>query len=545
MVFILTAILLWANQSFTQENKNPAYSVPSLEHQSSFVTKAEQNSQPSSEDNQINAEDNKKNRSGSTSYSNAFMPPPGNDICAAGLNPPYVLSPNAGCLSGSLNGTPPMPAATIEAGETFGCMTGPPTRSVWYSFIATQANMWVSTKQTGTPGPNTVCALNFGIRIYRYSGTCPPAGGGGCKAYTFYSANQIHNVLNLTTLTPGTTYLVQIACDPLCSDFNFCIKLGTPTTCTTCGNSCGPICTFAQPSPPTVPQVVTTCPGYPLSPPVNQFDIQTNCYTFTAPNDTVNMQQVVYAYCSPGNTFSFTYNLYTSGCGFIQGGNVFANNMITGLTVGQTYQICYTLQAACSWDSLIYPYLYTTSTTLPVDLVSFEALAYKEKVQLYWTTASEENCKEYIIERTLNSRDFTEVARVQGAGNSVSLLNYESVDNSPVEGNNYYRLKQIDFNGEFTYTKLVAVKFSTSAADLYIVPNPALDKAFIKFNAAGNYVTFLKVMDMKGKIIFHKQFISDEGLNEYSLNMAEMARGIYSVQLIVEDQNLVSKLVKE
>lgn len=544
----LNAFLLLTIPAYSQ-NDGTNYSVPALQPQSSFATEIQEN-EIISEGIEVIPYDGFADpfageEKGAIGGNNEpqLMPPPGNDNCAAGLNPPYVLSPNVGCLSGSLNGNNPGPAATVEVGETFGCLTGPPTRSVWYSFIATQAAMWVATKQTSTP---FVCSNNYGVRVYRYAGTCPPpAGAVGCKIYTMYSANQIYNVLNMASLIPGTTYLVQVVCNPICGYYDFCIKLGTPTTCTTCGNTCGPICAFAQPIPPTPTQVVAICPGYPMSPPVNQGDIQTNCYSFTAPNDTVNMQQIVFAYCSPGNTISFTYSLYTNACGLIQSGNVFANNMITGLTVGLTYQICYTLQAACSWDSLIYPYLYTTSSALPVELVTFDAMAVKNKVQLLWTTASEINSKEFVIEKTFDGRDFTEVNRIRAAGNSTGLLNYKAEDTNPSIGNNYYRLKQIDFDGSFAYSKIVGALFSMSESDIYFVPNPANDETHIKFKESDNTPAQIKITDMKGRIIFDKQFITQEGTNIIPVSMNEFPNGIYTVQLITANQSLTGKLVKE
>jgi len=534
---LLAVVFLFATTSaFSQED----YSVPALEHQHSIVLKAESSLHSFPEHLKKNESHSSPD---STSSESRWLPPPGNDNCSDGLNPPYVLSPNVGCTSGSLQPGGPPTAATIEAGETFGCNAGPPVKSVWYSFTATQANMWISVKQTSTP---FVCSFNFGIRVYRYSGVCPPPSGNevGCKTYTNYSADQIYNILNLTGLTAGTTYVVQVVQNPVCGFYDFCIALGTPTTCTTCSNPCGPVCQFAQATPPTPTQVITTCPGYRLSPPLNEFDVSTMCYTFTAINDTLNMQMIVYSYCSP-NTFSFTYDLYSAACGLIQSGNVFANNMLTGLTVGANYRICYSVQAACTWDSLVYPYLYTTASALPIVLISFEAVAADDGVELFWATASETNCAEYVVERTVDAMEFQEVSHVRGAGNSTSVLNYNTRDNAPLETNNYYRLKQIDYDGSFTYSRLIAARFWNSSSNLFIIPNPALNQALVKFTATGNYSTILKLTDMRGNVILNTKFNSQNGLNVYPVNLSELPKGIYTVQVISDEQSTTAKLVKE
>ncbi|MEO5571418.1 MAG: T9SS type A sorting domain-containing protein [Bacteroidia bacterium] len=467
---------------------------------------------------------------------NAVLAAPPNDNCSTALLAANTLTPGGNYKCGTVN------QGTTEAGENLSCFSPAATETVWYSFTADQSTMWINIKPNGS----FICSSSFGMAVYN-AGGCPVSGPIACLNYFTATGSNYNSKLSLTGLTVGNVYMIQLALNPGCLNTTkpYCIKIGHPTTCTTCANVCGPMCVYAGPTPPTTLQITSTCPSYPLSPPMNQNDFNTSCYSFTAANDSVYLQQIVYSSCNP-NTYSFTYNLYTAGCASIQSGNVFANNLITGLTVGVTYKICYTFQSACSFDSVVWPYAYTTSTVLPVELVSWGAMPFSEKVKLYWTTASEENSKEYIIEKTYNAKDFTEVAHVKAAGKSTSLLNYKGFDNSPREGNNFYRLKQIDFNGQFTYTKLVAVKFSRLAgAGMTIIPNPTSDKTIVKFNASGKFVAVLKVSDMQGITCFIKNIISEEGVNEYTLNMNELAKGVYSVQLILDDLNEVSKLVKE
>jgi len=475
-----------------------------------------------------------------------LLPGPVNDACSTALLAANSLTPGSNYKCSTLaNGT-------VEVGEDVSCFVPAPVATVWHSFIADQSTMWIAVKPS-----NALCGSaggavpsSFGLAVYK-SSTCLPTSPVACLNYyaaNTSAANWSHfSKLNLTGLIPGQTYMIQIAIYASCAGATwkpYCIKIGHPATCTTCATNCGPMCVWSGPNPPLVTDITSTCPSYGWAPPMNLGDAQTNCFSFTATNDTVFLQQIVYSSCSP-NTLTFTYNLYNAGCGLIQSGNVFVNNQITGLIVGTTYKICYTLTAACSWDSVFWPYAYTTSTTLPVEMVSFGAMPYKDQVKIYWATASEQNSQEFIIEKTRNGIDFTEVAHVKAAGNSTQLINYKAFDNSPRAGNNYYRIKQVDYNGEFTYTKLVAAKFSVTPADLNIVPNPAKDKSLIIFNTAGNYTAEIKVNNMEGKNILSRQFFTEEGLNEYSLDMSEFSKGIYTIQIIVDDQNMISKLVKD
>jgi Secretion system C-terminal sorting domain len=480
-----------------------------------------------------------KTISNSSEDENFFMPAPANDACATATAAANVLTPGGNYKCGTTQG------GSIEAGEYTGCFVPAPVSTVWYSFIANQPTMWVCIKPNGA-AICTGAASSFGVAVYQ-TNTCFPNAPAGCLNYFSATATNVFSKLNLVGLSPGSQYFVQVATYASCAGNTwkpFCIKIGNPATCTTCATNCGPMCIWAGPNPPLPADITSTCPAYGWAPPMNLGDAQTNCFSFTAANDTVWLQQIVYSYCSP-NTLSFTYDLYDGVCGLIQSGNVFVNNQITGLSVGTVYKICYTLTAACSWDSVFWPYAYTTSTVLPVELVSFGAMPYKDKIKIYWATASEENAKEFIVERTHNAIDFTEVAHTNASGNSTSMLNYKAYDDHPQQGANYYRLKQVDFNGKFTYTKLVSAKFYSSIVDLIIIPNPAKDKATIRFNATGNYSALLRITGMQGKTILNRQFISEEGINEYSLNMNELVTGIYSVQLIVDDQNMISKIVKE
>jgi hypothetical protein len=471
-----------------------------------------------------------------------FSPPPANDDCAAGLGATYTLFPGAACTNGSLNGAGGSPAATVQAGETFGCMAGPPVRSVWYNFTATSANMWVSIESTGA----LVCNQNFGLRVYNYSGVCPPASASevGCKAYTTYSAQNVFNLLNLSGLVVGNTYLIQVGQNPACGRYPFCIRIGVPTTCTSCGNLCGPMCQFAGPAAPTPVQITSSCTGYPLSPPMNQNDIQTNCFSFTAPNDSISLQMIVQSYCGGGMYF-FNYTLYNTSCGVIQTGSIFTNNGVIGLTPGTNYRICYSFQTACSTVGQIYPYVYTTSTVLPVELLYFDAYSANDEIELFWSTASEINSDEFIVERTRDGKEFEEVTRIKAAGNSITTLNYKAIDRNPYAGLSYYRLRQVDFDGKTYDSKLVVAKHISSVTDVQLFPNPSKENAFVKLVSEFATSGTLQVINSLGALVYDEPVSVQSGINFIPVSLSELPAGIYSVHLMLGGQRTALKLIRE
>jgi hypothetical protein len=112
---------------------------------------------------------------------------------------------------------------------------------------------------------------------------------------------------------------------------------------------------------------------------------------------------------------------------------------------------------------------YTVSWTggaLPVKLVFFEAVLNPEnKVNINWSTASEVNSAYFEIERSSDAIDFTGIDSTPAAGNSEETINYSAIDDNPLPGISYYRLKQVDLDGSFTYSEIVSVFISGVTSD--------------------------------------------------------------------------------
>jgi hypothetical protein len=99
-------------------------------------------------------------------------------------------------------------------------------------------------------------------------------------------------------------------------------------------------------------------------------------------------------------------------------------------------------------------------TPLPISLLDFNAYPVLEQVEIVWTTATEINNDYFTIERSKDGISFEELMKVQGAGNSNQILNYKELDSNPFEGTSFYRLKQTDFDGIYTYSDIRVVNFN-------------------------------------------------------------------------------------
>jgi hypothetical protein len=281
---------------------------------------------------------------------------------------------------------------------------------------------------------------------------------------------------------------------------------------------------------------------------MNNSDSRTMCFTFTATNTTMNLQMVLQGYGCPigGNVYSASYTLQTSACGGIIASGTLSAGFppMGGLIVGTNYTLCYTWQAACSQD-LNWPYVYASST-LPIELVSFQARANRNDIDVTWTTSSEVNTSEFVIERTLDGQHFTEIKRIKAAGNSTSILNYKVTDFKPFVGNNYYRLKEIDYDGSVTSGELVVARFAKDFSTLSIIPNPAQTEIGVNFLSSKDIAINISIVDARGAIIMTSRVnAANDGFNNVPLNISALPPGIYSLLLSDEAENLNTRFVKQ
>lgn len=190
------------------------------------------------------------------------------------------------------------------------------------------------------------------------------------------------------------------------------------------------------------------------------------------------------------------------------------------------------------------------TNSLPVKLITLVASAKNNNVLVSWTTASEENNKGFEVESSIDGQNFKFIDFVKGAINSNSITNYSLVDPNAFVNNGsqvmYYRLKQLDLDGKFIYSKIVSVANNDKVEDvLEVFPNPFIDQFNIVINAkeAGNVT--VETVTLQGKVLVSKTYSTVMGLN--TLNMADAASlntGIYLVKINVNGQTFVHKLVK-
>jgi PKD-like domain/Metallo-peptidase family M12/Secretion system C-terminal sorting domain len=166
--------------------------------------------------------------------------------------------------------------------------------------------------------------------------------------------------------------------------------------------------------------------------------------------------------------------------------------------------------------------LFINMSPLPVELLSFAANRFNNNVHLDWTTASEIDNDFFTLEKSADGLTFEFLAEIDGAGNSASLLNYAFIDENPFKGVSYYRLKQTDFNGDYSYSNIVSVYFE-GENKFVIYPNPA--SSTLTISCENNSPNKIIIYDSSGRIVMMKENISDL----YQLDISILPAGYYTI----------------
>ncbi|OFX40005.1 MAG: hypothetical protein A2X08_02810 [Bacteroidetes bacterium GWA2_32_17] len=167
------------------------------------------------------------------------------------------------------------------------------------------------------------------------------------------------------------------------------------------------------------------------------------------------------------------------------------------------------------------------SSPLPIELLYYTAILNPEKKVLnQWATASEINNDYFVVERTIDGIKYEFVGKVNGAGNSNSTLYYSATDPDPYHGVSYYRLKQVDFDGSYTYSQLVPVNLENLEI-IIIYPNPASDYFDYLVGSSQADIVTITVINTLGQTVIKTEENIDKGITKKRLNVSSLANGTY------------------
>jgi hypothetical protein len=227
-------------------------------------------------------------------------------------------------------------------------------------------------------------------------------------------------------------------------------------------------------------------------------------------------------------------NFYTINCDpFVVGS---PNTCGTGLVFGP----------AVTTTDPTFGVIFIGSTTLPVQLVKFIATKQDDgSIKLDWATSQEQNSGYFDVERSGDQTAWTKIGSVKAKGYSSTTTDYSFTDRLALDGNGYYRLKMVDLDGKFKYSKTVSVTDNNNKQALVIYSNPFSDQIRLKVNVSRAQNLTMVVSDMVGKTYVNQTYHAQSGDNFVNLQSSINSSGMYVLRIHGDTFDQTIKLEKQ
>ncbi len=165
---------------------------------------------------------------------------------------------------------------------------------------------------------------------------------------------------------------------------------------------------------------------------------------------------------------------------------------------------------------------------LPISLLTFNATPQSQTVTLNWSTASETNNAYFLLERSANGAVFTELATIPGAGNSAERRDYSYTDRAPLPGTNYYRLRQVDFDGGYTFSPVRTVAFGGLAA-VQVSPVPTDGRVQVSLTQGSGEALTWALFDQSGRQV--RLGTTEAETRQFDVDLTDLPAGWYALRL--------------
>jgi len=176
---------------------------------------------------------------------------------------------------------------------------------------------------------------------------------------------------------------------------------------------------------------------------------------------------------------------------------------------------------------------YDVISVLPVELMSFSGESLGEANRLEWSTSSEINAESYIVQRSVDGTQYENIASLSAAGTTTERQDYSYIDETPRRGINYYRLKQIDVDGEKDYSEVIAVskelikEFAISS----VYPNPTNGELTIELYTENESSLSIQITDIAGNPVLNEELTPRKGVSKIQVDVSNIAAGMYNISL--------------
>jgi Secretion system C-terminal sorting domain len=262
--------------------------------------------------------------------------------------------------------------------------------------------------------------------------------------------------------------------------------------------------------------------------------------------NTAQFNNAVYIYppapIAPGNVMAMEY-FFDTDPGFGNGTPVTftsspdLNNFLFSADISALATGTHTLFIRSKQNpwSLVAANEFLKSSILPVTLLSFSGSLSGNDVLLKWITSSEQNSSHFIVERSVDGISYAAIGNVTAAGNSTVQQQYNYTDANITTAIIYYRLKQVDIDGQYKYSPVIRIRL-VGGPDVVIAPNPVTSQLQLNGVKTG---TAILIVDAAGRQVYKGQW------NGTAIPVSQWAKGVYTLQVQAEGVLLNRKFIKQ
>jgi hypothetical protein len=248
-----------------------------------------------------------------------------------------------------------------------------------------------------------------------------------------------------------------------------------------------------------------------------------NDISFGIGMETINLSSAVPF--TNGQTYTFSFE--------VSSGNFDLNRNSTGVNVYAGGTLFDASGNAITLDDLLFT-VTTDALVLPVELTKFNAFQKDRNVELQWETASEYDNEGFEIERSTDGKEWENIGFVSGYGTTYTTQRYHFTDENPANGTNFYRLKQLDFDGRSEYSSVENVIFENNNGidNIQIFPNPVSAGNSVNLNSSAELLEVITLIDPMGRVVFERS-------NLYAGEMIKLPNNLPSCiySLVIKNEN--------
>lgn len=413
---------------------------------------------------------------------------------------------------------------------------------------------------TNSAPANTATNVNAPKTMFQWSAVS------GASGYDFYFGTTTTPPL-LGTATANSVYITALSYNT--TYYWYVVPKNAGGTATGCSSTMTSFTTMADPGPPANNEcaTATVISGYGSVNGTTQSATQSQAadatcggtsnddvwYTFTTnqagdasitvtPTNNTGFDPVIVAYSGTCAA------LVRISCQDAGGTDAAETINLTGLTAATTYYLrVYDWNPAGSEGRFS---ITATGVALPVSLSDFRGHQEGSNNVLQWTTVTESNNAGFELQRSADGMNFSGLAMINTRaenGNSSTTINYSFVDQKPLAGDNFYRLKQVDRDGKYSYSEIVTMKSRSNEVEITSVfPNPAKTELSLVLTAPAAERVTVVVTDLTGKVVLQQATDLVRGANQVKLQVQQLAAGSYLVKAFCQKgcETQVQRFVK-